>query len=111
MSVPQTVAAVPRAGQLYVYCAPIQGRYWAALARHSLPAVTVAGATPGSTGVPPTNTYEPWKAVKLELVMRLRFVPVYEPASGRISIVTVPPPASEIRPAWTAAVQTELSSV
>ena len=45
------------------------------------------------------------------VVMPLRVEPVYEEAPGQISIVTVPPEASVVTPACTAAVQTELSSV
>ena len=45
------------------------------------------------------------------LVTPFRVDAAYESSPGRISTVTVPPSAALILPAWTAAVQTELSSV
>lgn len=49
--------------------------------------------------------------VQSVLVMPLRSVPGYVISPGRISMVTAPPLANVISPAWTAAVQTDESAV
>ncbi len=73
----------------------------------TVPVAVPSGGPPGA----PTTTKLAGQAGYERLVMPLRFDAVYELCPSRISIVTLPPRARLIRPAWTAAVQTELSSV
>jgi hypothetical protein len=108
--VPQTVRAVPPAGQVKTNRSPILPRNLCGSAFQPLPPMHDFGAAQTEADAPIT-TKLPCHAPYELLVIPFRVLPVYWVRAGRISIVTVPPLVSVMRPAWTAAVQTELSSV
>jgi hypothetical protein len=105
--VPETLPAVPFAGQPNTNSAPMKPAYAVESAFQPVP----PSATPAVAALADTSLKLPENEPYELLVMPLPVEPLYEPRPGRTSIATLPPPASVIRPSNTAAVHTELSYV